>query len=96
MKEARENLEEEISNYREIREHFEREFRRTGYIPKWPNYNAVRQFKSVRRAIKRGNMDLFSGMIYPNRPFNNRKATKGRGTNELKKVIYEQLHKGAV
>lgn len=96
VKEAREKLEEEISNYREIREHFEREFRRTGYIPRWPNYNAVRQFKSVRRAIRRGHVDLFSGMIYPDRPFSNKKATKGREMNELKKAIYGQLHKRAV
>lgn len=93
---AKQELEDRIAEHKEITAHFEREFRRTGYIPKWPNYNAVRQFKSVRRAIRRGHMDLFSGMVYPNRPFSNKKATKGREMNELKKAIYGQLHKRAV
>ncbi len=60
-------------------------------LPIWPSYAAVSKFKSVRRAIRRGHVDLFSGVIYPNRPFNNKKVTRGRKYNELKKSIYGQL-----
>lgn len=59
-------------------------------LPKWSNYNAVSRFRSVRRAIKRGHVDLYTGIMYPNRPFNNRKPTVGRKFNELKKDVYEQ------
>lgn len=51
-------------------------------------YEAVSRFKSVRRAIRRGHVDLFTGIIYPKRPFSNKKRTKGRRINELKKQIY--------
>lgn len=60
------------------------------------NFNAVSMYKSVGRAIKRGHM-LPNGMVYPNRPFNNRANTSkrigvhSRVNNELKKHIYEQL-----
>lgn len=60
-------------------------------LPKWPNYSAVSRFKSVRRAIRKGHMDLVFGVIYPNRPFNNRKSTIGRSHNQLKKRIYGQI-----
>lgn len=50
------------------------------------NYYCVNKFKSVRRAIKRGNMSVF-GDIYPRRPFNNRKTKD----SELKRKIYGQL-----
>lgn len=53
-------------------------------------FEAVRRFKSVKRAIKRGNVSAI-GEIYPRRPFNNRKPTRGRGTNETKKMIYGRL-----
>lgn len=59
-------------------------------------YEAVGKFKSVRRAIKRGNVSL-DGFIFPKRPFNNkantckRKGHHSRVINERKKVIYEQL-----
>ena len=59
-------------------------------------YEAVSKFKSVRRAIKRGNVSL-DGYIFPNRPFNNRANTSGRkgihsrGFNVERKRIYEQL-----
>lgn len=66
-------------------------FGETGTLPLWSNYNAVAKFKSVRRAIRRGHVDLFTGAIYPSRPFNNRKPTRGRKMNNLKKQIYEQL-----
>lgn len=59
-------------------------------------YDAVGRFKSIRRAIKRGNVSL-DGFIFPVRPFNNRANTCDRNKhhsrviNERKKVIYEQL-----
>lgn len=52
-------------------------------------YDAVKRFKSVRRAIRRGHVSL-DGVIYPKRPFNNAKHKKGR-LNDEKKRIYEQL-----
>lgn len=52
-------------------------------------YEAVKRFKSVRRAIKRVNISL-DGIIYPKRPFNNAKHKKG-SLNDEKKRIYEQL-----
>lgn len=60
-------------------------------LPKWPTYTAVSKFKSVRRAIRRGHVDLMFGIVYPNRPFNNRKPTMGRSHNQLKKRVYEQI-----
>lgn len=52
-------------------------------------YEAVKRFKSVRRAIRRGHISL-DGVIYPKRPFNNVKHKKG-SLNDEKKRIYEQL-----
>ena len=52
-------------------------------------YEAVKRFKSVRRAIRRGHVSL-DGVIYPKRPFNNAKHKKG-SLNDNKKRIYEQL-----
>lgn len=52
-------------------------------------YDAVKRFKSVRRAIRRGHVSL-DGVIYPKRPFNNAKYKKG-SLNDEKKRIYEQL-----
>lgn len=52
-------------------------------------FNAVKRFKSVRRAIRRGHISL-DGIIYPKRPFNNVKYKKG-SLNDKKKRIYEQL-----
>jgi hypothetical protein len=49
--------------------------------------NAVRKFKSIHRAVKRGHIaEWFE--VYPKRPFNNRKPTRGRSINEYKKVLY--------
>jgi hypothetical protein len=59
-------------------------------------YEAVRKFKSVRRAIKRGHVSL-EGVIFPKKPFNNkantckRKGHHSRVINERKKMIYEQI-----
>ena len=52
-------------------------------------YEAVRRFKSVRRAIRKGYVSL-DGFIYPKRPFNNAKHGKNC-LNDRKKKIYEQL-----
>lgn len=59
-------------------------------------YEAASKFKSVRRAIRRGNVSL-DGIIFPKRPFNNkantckRRGHHSRAINERKKMIYEQL-----
>ena len=53
-------------------------------------FQAVEKFKSVRRAIRRGKVSP-EGIIYPNRPFNNRKPSKGRKLNKDKKVLYGKL-----
>jgi hypothetical protein len=60
-------------------------------LPRFSSYAAVSKFKSVRRAIRRGHVDLFFGIIFPNRPFNNRKATPGRAQNYTKKRMYGQF-----
>lgn len=68
-----------------------RNFSEENTLPKWSNYSAVFRFKSVRRAIRRGHVDLMFGTVYPNRPFHNRKPTIGRYHNQLKKKIYGQI-----
>lgn len=50
-------------------------------------YKAIKRVKSIRRAIKRGHVSL-GGIIYPKRPFNNRKS---RVLNERKKYIYGRI-----
>lgn len=52
-------------------------------------FEAVKRFKSVRRAIRKGHVSL-DGFIYPKRPFNNAKHGKN-SLNDRKKKIYEQL-----
>lgn len=70
-----------------------KEFSKDNLLPKWPSYSAVSKFRSVRRAIRRGHINLIFGIVYPDRPFNNRKPTIGRSHNQLKKRIYEQLRR---
>lgn len=54
-------------------------------------FDAVSKFRSVKRAFRRGHISVY-GVIYPNRPFNNRTSKKNsRPYNELKKKIYGQL-----
>ena len=54
-------------------------------------FEAVSKFKSVKRALRRGHVSVY-GVIYPNRPFNNRTTRKNsRPFNELKKKIYGQF-----
>lgn len=68
-----------------------KDFVQESLLPRWPNYSAVSKFKSVRRAIRRGHMNLVFGLVYPNRPFNNRKSTTGRSHNQLKKKVYGRI-----
>lgn len=49
-------------------------------------YEAVSKFKSVKRAIRRGNVSPY-GVIYPKRPFGNTNTKE----NRIKRQIYEQL-----
>lgn len=59
-------------------------------------YEAVRKYKSLRRAIRRGHVTL-DGIVMPDRPFNNRannsnrKGRHSRVTNEKKKMIYGKI-----
>lgn len=53
-------------------------------------FEGVRKYKSVKRAIKRGHVTRY-GILIPARPFNNRKATRGRKLNEEKKRVYKQM-----
>lgn len=75
----------------DIAKEINRRFNEENVLPKWSDYSAVSKFKSVRRAIRRGHVDLMFGIVYPNRPFNNRKPTMGRSHNQLKKRIYGQI-----
>ena len=56
-------------------------------------YQGTTKFKSINRAIKRGHMAL-NGMIFPSRPFHNRKNNSkrkkkhSRQLNEERKRIY--------
>lgn len=54
------------------------------------SFEGVKKFKSIRRAIRRGNANIY-GEIFPKRPFNNRKPTRGRSMNEAKKRIYGEI-----
>lgn len=58
-------------------------------------YAAVGRFKSVRRAIRRGQVTP-QGIIMPSRPFNNKKNSCKRGKhsrpmNEEKKRVYASI-----
>lgn len=65
-----------------------KDFRENGTLS-LTTYIAVGRFKSIRRAIRRGHVSL-SGVIYPKRPFNNRKRGPGSITYERRK-LYEQF-----
>ena len=57
-------------------------------------FDAVSKYKSVARAIRRGDVAKY-GTIAPKRPFNNRASTSrrvnSRTMNEYKKNIYGRL-----
>lgn len=75
----------------DIAKEINRNFDEENALLKWPNYSVVSKFKSVRRAIRKGHVDLMFGIVYPNRPYNNRKPTVGRSHNQLKRRIYGQI-----
>ena len=75
----------------DIAKDINRNFNEDNALPRWPNYSAVSKFKSVRRAIRRGHVDLMFGIVYPNRPYSNKKPTPGRAHNQLKRRIYGQI-----
>lgn len=54
------------------------------------SFEGVKKFKSIRRAIRRGNASIY-GEVFPKRPFNSRKPTRGRSMNEDKKRIYGEI-----
>lgn len=54
------------------------------------SFEGVKKFKSIRRAIRRGNASIY-GEVFPKRPFNSRKPTRGRSMNEAKKRIYGEI-----
>ncbi len=51
------------------------------------SYEGVKQFKSIRRAIRKGYVSP-EGIIYPRRPYNNR---KNRPVEQIKRKIYERF-----
>ena len=53
-------------------------------------YSAVGKYKSIRRAIRKGQVTRW-GEEVPKRPFNNRKRTDGREMQITKERIYGQL-----
>ena len=53
-------------------------------------YNAVSKHKSIRRAIRKGQVTHW-GEEVPKRPFNNRKRTSGRELQITKEKIYGEL-----
>lgn len=83
-------MEDRRKYQQERKEDFATLFMKNNEIPKYMGYQAVSKFRSIRRAIRRGKMDLYTGIIFPKRPFNNRSTTIGRNHNELKKRVYEQ------
>lgn len=52
-------------------------------------FNGITKFKSIRRAIRRGDVSA-EGVVYPSRPFNNR---KDRPLEDKKRAIYKELIK---
>lgn len=51
------------------------------------NFSGISKFKSIRRAIRRGHIS-FKGIIYPKRPFNNR---KNKPLEAVKRNIYHGI-----
>lgn len=53
-------------------------------------FECTKRFKSVSRAFRRGHITNF-GFILPNRPYNNKKYTKGRKDNIEKKRLWQKI-----
>lgn len=89
MKDLEENkVQRELMSEEEFEEHIHNRIMSLHLV----TYEAVRKYKSVRRAIRRGNVTS-EGIIMPSRPFNNRKNSCKRGKhsrpmNEEKKRVY--------
>ena len=83
-------MEEKRKYQQERKDEFASAFIDNNKLPKFTSYTIVSKYKSVRRAIRRGHIDLYTGLPFPERPFSNRKPTYGRKLNELKKQIYGQ------
>lgn len=96
VRQAQDSLNQELEEHLAKTGLIKQAFDKAGILPRWNSYNAVRQFKSVRRAIRRGRVDLFTGMVVPKRPFNNAKDTPGRKFNRLRKQIHGELKQRAV
>lgn len=60
------------------------------------SFDGVFKFKSVFRAVRRGHVSS-TGVIYPDRPYNNRantskrKGVHSRAFNQLKRDIYDRF-----
>lgn len=59
-------------------------------------FDGVRKYRSVFRAVRRGHVSP-TGVIYPDRPYNNRantskrKGVHSRMFNQIKRSIYDRL-----
>jgi len=59
-------------------------------------FDGVRKYRSVFRAVRRGHVSP-TGVIYPDRPYNNRantserKGVHSRAFNQLKRDIYDRF-----
>lgn len=52
--------------------------------------SGINKHRSVWRAMRRGNVSV-DGSVFPRRPYNNRKPTKGRKQQIIARNIYEQF-----
>lgn len=92
MKDLEENkVQRELMSEEEFEEHIHNRIMPLHLV----TYEAVRKYKSVRRAIRRGNVTS-EGLVMPSRPFNNKKNSCKRGKhsrpmNEEKKRVYASI-----
>lgn len=89
-------MEEKRKYQQERKGEFAEAFLTKNELPRYVSYDAVSKFSSIRRAIRRGKADLYTGIPFPKRSFSNRKPPSGRKFNELKKQIYGQYLQRAV
>lgn len=85
-------MEEKRKYQQEKKDEFAEAFLTKNELPRYLSYNIASKFKSIRR----GRINLYTGLPFPRRPFSNRKPTPGRRFNELKKQIYGQYLQRAV
>ena len=92
MKDLEENkVQRELMSEEEFEEHIHNRIMPLHLV----TYEAVRKYKSVRRAIRRRNVTS-EGIVMPTRPFNNKKNSCKRGKhsrpmNEEKKRVYASI-----